>query len=521
MSGGEPRGWKSTYLSNVSGPVEVVGRGFAYAKVRALIAVAGVVAAAGIVLAPVGAAPGEQPGYRRLVELESTRSFSDELTAVLASGDARVAGRAALALGRTQDPRAAGPLKNATAAQDVSLRALAVYGYGLLAAKNPIDTALVAKVLDDTAPAVRVAAVDAAWRAMAAKLPGAAALGTPLLARAAADADPIVRSRAATALSAWKDDVGPAGIAAVIAKALATERDRRVRWHEAWTLRRAYATVTGPAAIRAGLADRDELVRIQFADLVGRRKAKAGIGQLRPLLRDPSWRVREQAYESITLLRGGKRTEHLTAVPAVIVTPAPAPRNTEAPLPRPTGLGPPGKPLAADARLDLPLQPATSPLMNGPMPGPHPRVRIGTTRGTIVVRLYPEWAPLTVANFLGLVDRGYYDGLRWFRIVPDFVVQTGDPHDNGEGDAGYTIPAEENPLEQRSGVISMGLNYTDPPDAHAIRDSAGTQFYITLSPQLHLNRDFTVFGEVESGFATLGRLVEKDRMTRVERLADD
>ena len=96
--------------------------------------------------------------------------------------------------------------------------------------------------------------------------------------------------------------------------------------------------------------------------------------------------------------------------------------------------------------------------------------------------------------------------MRWFRIVPDFVVQTGDPNDNGEGDAGYTIPAEENPLEQRSGVISMGLNYTDPPNAHAIRDSAGTQFYITLSPQLHLDKDFTVFGEIESGFPTLGRL---------------
>jgi len=254
---------------------------------------------------------------------------------------------------------------------------------------------------------------------------------------------------------------------------------------------------------------------------VGRRKDRRGIRQLQPLLRDRSWRVREQAYESTILLWGGLRTEHLKSVPAEIVTPAPAPRNTEAPLPRPTGLGPAGKPLAADARLDLPLQPATSASMNGPLPGPHPRVRIGTTKGTIVVRLYPEWAPLTAANYLNLVDRGYYDGLRWFRIVPDFVVQTGDPHDNGEGDAGYTIPAEENPLEQRAGVISMGLNYTDPPDAHAIRDSAGTQFYITLSPQLHLNRDFTVFGEVESGFATLGRLVEKDRMTRVERLADD
>jgi len=189
-------------------------------------------------------------------------------------------------------------------------------------------------------------------------------------------------------------------------------------------------------------------------------------------------------------------------------------------VPRPTALSAPRKPVAADARLDLALHPTTSALLDGPMPGPHPRVRIGTTKGTIVVRLYPEWAPLTVANFLNLVDRGYYDNLRWFRIVPDFVVQTGDPHDDGEGDAGYMIPAEENPLEQRAGIISMGLNYTDPPNAHAIRDSAGTQFYITLSPQLHLNRDFTVFGEIESGFPTLGRLIESDRMTKVERLQD-
>ena len=261
-------------------------------------------------------------------------------------------------------------------------------------------------------------------------------------------------------------------------------------------------------------------MRIQFADLVARRKQPQAIAQMQPLLKDPSWRVREQAYETIKVLAGLQRTDHLGAIPAEIQTPAPSPQNTEAPLSRPAATHPARKPVAADARLDLALRPSTSALMDGPMPGPHPRVRIGTTKGTIVVRLYPEWAPLTVANFLNLVDTGYYDNLRWFRIVPDFVVQTGDPNDNGEGDAGYTIPAEENPLEQRSGVISMGLNYTDPPNAHAIRDSAGTQFYITLSPQLHLDKDFTVFGEIESGFPTLGRLIESDRMTKVERLQD-
>jgi peptidyl-prolyl cis-trans isomerase B (cyclophilin B) len=497
----------------------VVGRSIAYNKVRAIRALAGVVAAVAI-LSPAKAAPGEQLGYRRLVELESARTFSDELTAALASSDAGLAGRAALALGRTQDSRAAGPLHNATEVKDVSLRALAVYGYSLLAAKNPIETETVAKALADPAGPVRIAAADAAWRARAAKRPGAARFARTLLGLAAHDADPVVRARAATALFAWADAPDGAQIGRALGSSFAREKNTTVRWHEAWTLRRAFATVTDAATIRAGLADRDELVRIQFADLVARRKQPQAIAQMQPLLKDASWRVREQAYETIKVLAGLQRTDHLGAIPAEIATPVPLPPNTEAPLPRPTGLGPARKPVPADAQLDLALRPSTSALMDGPMPGPHPRVRIGTTKGTIVVRLYPEWAPLTVANFLNLVDRGYYDNLRWFRIVPDFVVQTGDPNDNGEGDAGYTIPAEENPLEQRSGIISMGLNYTDPPDAHAIRDSAGTQFYITLSPQLHLNKDFTVFGEVESGFSTLGRLIEMDRMTKVERLAD-
>ncbi|HWT04711.1 MAG TPA: hypothetical protein VN224_03055, partial [Xanthomonadales bacterium] len=86
--------------------MEVVGLSIDYYKVRAVRALAGVVAAVAI-LTPVGAAPGEQPGYRRFVELESARTFSDELTAALASTDAGLAGRAALALGRTEDSRAA------------------------------------------------------------------------------------------------------------------------------------------------------------------------------------------------------------------------------------------------------------------------------------------------------------------------------------------------------------------------------------------------------------------------------
>jgi len=133
------------------------------------------------------------------------------------------------------------------------------------------------------------------------------------------------------------------------------------------------------------------------------------------------------------------------------------------------------------------------------------------------VRRYPEWAPFTVANVLNLTNAGYFEGLRWFRVVPDFVVQTGDPKNTGEGDAGYSIGAEENPIEQRTCVISMGLNYEN---GHPLRDSAGTQFYITLSPQLHLDRGFTVFGGVAAGFNVLAHLTETDRMLRVEQIDD-
>jgi len=497
--------------------MEVVPRRAVRTRFRLAFAV--MIATATVAL-PATSAPGEQPGYRRLVELESTRTFSDDLTAALASPDANLAARAALALGRTEDARAAGPLRNATGAREVAVRALALYGYGLLAAKTPISSEVIRHGLEDRAPAVRVAGADAAWRAEAARTSGAPELSEPLLAALGSDRDPIVRSRAATALSGWRDAEDAAGIGARLARAFSVERDRTVRWHEAWALRRAFPTAPSEAVLRAGLSDREELVRIQFADMVARRKDPHGVALLEPLLNDPSWRVREQARESVTVLGGGQRTAHLTAIPAGVATPTPEPQNLEPALARPANLGLPRKPSVAEARLDRALRPVSSGLMDGPMPGPHPRVRIGTTKGAIVVRLYPEWAPLTVANFLNLVDRGYYDGLRWFRVVPDFVAQTGDPHDNGEGDAGYTIPAEENPLEQRAGVISMGLNYTEGANPGPIRDSAGTQFYLTVSPQLHLDRDFTVFGEIESGFSVLGRLIESDRMTRVDRLGD-
>jgi peptidyl-prolyl cis-trans isomerase B (cyclophilin B) len=179
----------------------------------------------------------------------------------------------------------------------------------------------------------------------------------------------------------------------------------------------------------------------------------------------------------------------------------------------------PGAPRPADVPDFRSVAPMTALQMTTPRLGPHPRLRIVTTQGNIYVALYPEWAPLTVTNFLNMMNRGFLDNNPWFRIVPDFVVQTGEQDAKNAPGPGYTIPAEENPLEQNSYVISMGLNYDDKTST-PIRESAGSEYYITLSPQYHLDNAFTVFGAVTSGFDVLGRLTESDKVLRVERVAD-
>jgi cyclophilin family peptidyl-prolyl cis-trans isomerase/HEAT repeat protein len=140
--------------------------------------------------------------------------------------------------------------------------------------------------------------------------------------------------------------------------------------------------------------------------------------------------------------------------------------------------------------------------------GPLPRVAIETGRGTIQLVLYAADAPLTVQNFLRLVDRRYFDGGRWHRVVPNFVVQDGDPRGDGNGGPGWAIRDEINRRRYDRGAVGMALSGPD---------TGGSQFFICHSPQPHLDGGYTVFGHVTGGYDVLDQIVQGDRIRRIIR----
>ncbi len=134
------------------------------------------------------------------------------------------------------------------------------------------------------------------------------------------------------------------------------------------------------------------------------------------------------------------------------------------------------------------------------------RVDLVTERGTIGLDLACPEAPLTCLNFLQLAAQGYYDGLAFHRVVPGFVVQAGDPRGDGWGGPGYVIRDEINALRYRRGAVGMALS---GPDA------GGSQFFITLAPQPHLDGGYTVFGRVIAGEEVLDRIIQGDLIQRI------
>jgi peptidyl-prolyl cis-trans isomerase B (cyclophilin B) len=134
-----------------------------------------------------------------------------------------------------------------------------------------------------------------------------------------------------------------------------------------------------------------------------------------------------------------------------------------------------------------------------------PVVVLKTNKGKVVIEIYPESAPKTVANFRKLVAQGFYDGLTFHRYVEDFVIQGGDPEGTGAGGPGYTIPDEfDNPNQRPHLKGTVAMAKTEAPD------SAGSQFYICLKELPHLDGNYTTFGKVIEGMDTVMKLRKDD-----------
>ena len=135
----------------------------------------------------------------------------------------------------------------------------------------------------------------------------------------------------------------------------------------------------------------------------------------------------------------------------------------------------------------------------------NPIVRITMDSGkTIRLELYPEIAPITVENFLDLVNKGFYNGLTFHRIIPGFMIQGGDPSGNGTGGPGYSIKGEfksngiNNTMKHERGVISMARAF-DP-------NSAGSQFFIMHKDAPHLDGEYAAFGKVIEGLEAVDEI---------------
>ncbi|WP_054693458.1 peptidylprolyl isomerase [Syntrophomonas palmitatica] len=140
----------------------------------------------------------------------------------------------------------------------------------------------------------------------------------------------------------------------------------------------------------------------------------------------------------------------------------------------------------------------------------NPIVKITMENGALIrIALQPEAAPETTANFVKLVEQGFYDGLTFHRVIPGFMIQGGCPQGTGTGGPGYGIKGEfasngfKNPLKHERGVISMARS-SNP-------NSAGSQFFIMVAKAPHLDGDYAAFGQVLEGMEEVDRIVNVDR----------
>jgi cyclophilin family peptidyl-prolyl cis-trans isomerase/HEAT repeat protein len=353
--------------------------------------------------------------------------------------------------------------------------------------------------------------------------------GVDLLIDLASASWPSMRAAALTALARSDPDTFMAAISGL-------DPDRH------WSVRAALATVLGElpreraeAPLVAMLRDEDQRVipavldalvkvkaanavpalmaRLQADDPVVRAAAARGLGALKPegaaaalayavtvAERDGLYVARTAALEALAAVEpAGSRPVLRAALAdkdwAVRVRAAELLRQID-PAADLAPMRPAPPPVAPELRtVDAFVAPKYSPV-----------AYIDTAKGTIQIELAVLDAPRTVANFIALARKSFFTGVAIHRVVPDFVIQDGDPRGDGEGGPGYTIRDEINQRPYLRGTVGMALDWAD---------TGGSQFFITHSPQPHLDGRYTVFGQVVSGMDVVDRLTQWDTIQRV------
>ena len=394
------------------------------------------------------------------------------------------------ALASIGDRRAVSPLvKLASEAADQNVRLQAVAALGTLRAIDALPT--VQDLLTDQWPAMRATALRAA---------ASIDVENFVLVLSGMEPDPqwSVRSALAEVLGTL-----PPEVALERTTSMLQDDDRRVMPAVLTALVRLKAPDAASLAL-AQLKEPDFAVRATAARIVGELKPPGGTEALR---------------EALTLAEGDAAIDARAAMLSAIAEygGAPATATLKAALAdkdwavrvHAAGLLAKLDP-AGDYRSAIrpaPGQPAArydDPQLVAPAYSPH--VFIETARGTIEFELAVLDAPQTTSNFVTLARKGFFNGLQIHRVVPNFVVQDGDPRGDGTGGPGYTIRDELNERPFLRGTVGMALSW---------KDTGGSQFFITHSPQPHLDARYTAFGHVVNGMDVVDRIQQGDTIQRV------
>jgi cyclophilin family peptidyl-prolyl cis-trans isomerase len=430
-------------------------------------------------------------GARGLGAIKDASSV-DALVALMgaASTPPEVVVSAIRALAAVADRRAAAPIaKLVLETTDPNIKLEGVRALGALHASEGLS--VVQDLLTDPWPTLRAEAI----RSAAAIDPEAF-----LLVLSGMDPDPqwVVRAALVDALAGFSPEIALDRV-----RSMLRDEDRRVIPSVLRALRRLKAPDAAAVAL-AQLKEPDFAVRSAAADLIGALKPAEGFDALAAALALAEGDAAIDARASILSAMaeyGGPRAidavkqaladkDWAVRVHAVTLLAKLDPAGDYKDAIRPA----PGAPIV----------PYDDPQLIAPSYSP--RVFIETPKGTIEFELTVLDAPQTARNFMTLARKGFFNGLQIHRVVPNFVVQDGDPRGDGEGGPGYTIRDELNERPFLRGTVGMALSW---------RDTGGSQFFIAHSPQPHLDARYTVFGRVVNGMDVVDRIQQGDTITRV------